>query len=486
MRFGDILGKTKILNTAFLNEEVVGLSQESKTISNGEIFFNLCEDYENSLKYSKEALERGAKFVVSQIKLPIEKLCLASDIRECFGECCCNFYDNPSKKLKIIGITGTNGKTTCAHVISEILRFAGKKVATIGTMGIEFDGQTEDYSMTTPDVDVLQKSFSQMQKSGVEYVVMEVSAHAIAQKRIHGITFDVGVLTNITQDHLDYFGSMENYKNCKLSLFVPKTMKSAVICADDESGRELLRRITLPTISYGLENPADVFAVNINGDFSHTDFYCNVLDEIYNVNTNLIGGYNVLNTLAGLSVCVNLGIDLEKAVESLRYINPVEGRFNVIKFKDKNIVIDFAHTPDGLEKVLSVAKELCMGNLYCVFGCGGNRDKDKRHKMGTIAEKYCDYVCLTDDNPRFENSLDIIKDIEKGMKKSHFVEPDRKLAIEKMVNYAKKDDVLVIAGKGGEKYQIVGDKKLDYNDFDVIYKIIKNETEKSIKEKYGN
>lgn len=215
-------------------------------------------------------------------------------------------------------------------------------------------------------------------------------------------------------------------------------------------------------------------------------FYSNVFDDVYKVETNLVGGYNILNILASLSTIASLGLDVGKAVESLKYIHPVEGRFNVIKYKGKYIIIDFAHTPDGLLNVLSTAKQICKGKLYCVFGCGGNRDSDKRSKMGAIAENLCDYVCLTNDNPRKENPAKIVEDIEKGMKKSHFVELDRQTAISKMINLSKEDDVIVIAGKGGEKYQIVGDQKLDYNDFDAVYKVINGDMKKEVKEKYGN
>ena len=308
----------------------------------------------------------------------------------------------------------------------------------------------------------------------------------IYDESVEGVKFEVGVLTNITQDHLDYFGTMENYRDCKLSFFTDEYIKSAVVSSDDESGRELLKNIKVPVLSFGLQNPADVFAVKIKGGLDGAEFYGNILDDVYKVKTNLVGEYNVSNVLASLSVMATLGFDVSKAVESLKTIKPVEGRFNVIKYKGKYIVIDFAHTPDGLENVLKTAKKICKGKLYCVFGCGGNRDSGKRPKMGAIAEKYSDYVCVTNDNPRFENPTKIASDIEKGMRKSHFVELDRQSAIEKMISLSKKDDVILIAGKGGEKYQIVGDKKLDYNDFDAVYKIIKNDVKREIKEKYGN
>ena len=481
-----LLDNRKILSGYAVEEDIKGICKDSRDVQPGDMFFDLSDSYEEGIKHCKEALQNGASFIVSENRYPLQNIGVVADVHEAFAEVCSKFYGEPSKSLKLIGITGTNGKTTCAHIISEGLKSLGKKVATVGTMGINFDGQSEDVYMTTPDADILHRKFAEMKKAGVEYVVMEVSAHALAQKRVHGLNFDVGVLTNITQDHLDYFGSMENYKNCKLSFLDPKYVKSAVICVDDESGMEFVDKCKAPCITYGIKNPADVFAINLDQNATRTKFCCNLMDDIYDVETNLVGEYNVLNTLASMSVCADLGLDMRKVVESLKYIHPVEGRFNIINYNGKHIVIDFAHTPDGLEKVLSTAKDICKGKLYCIFGCGGNRDKDKRHKMGAISEKYCDGVCISNDNPRFEDPMAIARDIEVGMKKKHFVELDRQKAIKKMIDLCQKDDVLVIAGKGGERYQIFGDEKVDYNDFDAVYKCISKEKEDLKREKYGS
>ena len=478
MKVRDIIDDERLLG---FEDEVNAVCKDSRLVKPGDIFFNL----KNSEAHAREVLNRGAVIVVGKDTFGLSRSLEVKDVRESFGKACANFYDNPAKKLKFIGITGTNGKTTCAHIISELLKYSGKKVATVGTMGVSYNGNVRDYSMTTPDADILQREFAGMVKSGVEYVVMEVSAHALDQKRVEGIHFDVGVLTNITQDHLDYFHTMENYKNTKLKFFSPRYIKSAVVCSDDESGLMLMKNCPVPAIFYGIRNPSEVFAVNIQESLNGMSFFCNALDNVVKVSTNLVGEYNVLNVLASLSVGVELGLNLEDMVKSLKFINPVEGRFNVINYQNKHIIIDFAHTPDGLKNVLETAKSLCHGRLFCVFGCGGNRDRDKRHKMGEIAEKYCDYVCLTNDNPRLEDEKEIVKDIEKGLKKSHLVEFDRYEAIRKIMSLAKADDVLVIAGKGGEKYQIIGTEKRDYNDFDAVYKVIQQNKIK-VKEEYGD
>ena len=461
----------------------IKVKRDSRMVTPGDVFYDLSESYDKGLQYVKEAISRGAEKVITERNYPFENLEIVKDVRKEFGEACAKEYGYPARALKLIGITGTNGKTTCTHIIYELLKRSHIKVARIGTMGIHYEDVDKDYDMTTPDADILQREFYEMKKRGIECVVMEVSAHAISQKRIEGLKFDIGVLTNITQDHLDYFGSMENYAKTKLSFFDSKYIKSAVVNIDDNNALSLFKEEKVPTIFYGVKNPADVFAVNVKNVASGSEFYCNVFDEVYDIKTKLFGDYNVMNVLASLSVCASLGVDMNKASEELKNIEPVEGRFNVVNIGGKKIVVDFAHTPDGLDKVLMTAKSLSPRHLYCVFGCGGNRDVDKRHKMGSIAEKYCDYVCLTDDNPRFEDEMKIISDIEEGMTKPHFVEPDRAKAIKKMFGYMQSGDIMVVAGKGAEKYQIIGDKKLNYSDFDVINGLLKKV---KAKEEYGN
>ncbi len=459
------------------------VKRDSKSVKGGDVFYDLSDNYQKGYQYAKEALERGAVKVVTERNYPLDKLEIVKDVRKEFGEACAKEYGYPAKDLRIIGITGTNGKTTCTHILYEILKGLNHKVARVGTLGVHYDDVDKDYDMTTPDADILQREFYEMKKRGIEFVVMEVSAHAISQKRIEEILFEVGVLTNITQDHLDYFGTMEKYAECKLSFFDKKYVKSAVVNIDDKYALPLFKDSKVPTIYYGVKNPADVFAVNVNCGANGSEFFCNIFDDVYDIKTKLVGEYNVMNVLACLSVCANLGLDMQKVCEKLKTINPVEGRFNVINIGGKNMIIDFAHTPDGLEKVLMTARKLSPKRLYCIFGCGGNRDVDKRHKMGAIAEKYADYVCLTNDNPRLEDENLIIKDIEKGMEKPHMVETDRAKAIEKVFKFMQSGDVVVIAGKGAEKYQIIGTQKVDYSDFDVVYSLLKNE---KTKEEYGN
>jgi len=455
--------------------DVESISQDSKDVLKGGIYFCLTDDVKKANSRCIEALQNGARVVVSKFDLSLKEHIMVDDVRKVFSTACANFYERACDGLKIVGITGTNGKTSTSHIVAQMLRRNGKKVGVIGTNGVYFDGRKYDCPLTTPDADFLHKTFFEMKKAGVEYIVMEVSAHAIDQKRIDGINFDVGVLTNITQDHLDYFKTMEEYEKTKLSFFDPSYIKCGIVCADDQLARKLLDESKVPLISYGLNNPSDVFAIDVGYFLDGSNFVANVCDEVLPISTNLVGEYNVYNSLASLAVCYALGLSPEELKLGITHAQPVEGRFNVINVGGKYAVVDFAHTPDGLYQILKSCRELTNGKLFVVFGCGGNRDRTKRSQMGKIAEEYADFVCLTDDNPRCENGDLIIQDIEKGMDKYHFVEHDRAKAIAKMLDLARRGDMVVVAGKGAEPYQEIGHQKLQYSDFDVIFNYHKNQ-----------
>ena len=449
--------------------EVKGISRDSRTAQEGDIFFCFAQDKERAEKQCQEASSRGAKFVVSQFDVPINGSIKAKDVRDLFARSCANFYGRACDDMKMVAITGTNGKTTTSHLIAEIMNRNGHKTGVIGTNGVFYGGKKFDCPLTTPDADFLHKTFREMRDDGVECVVMEVSAHAIDQKRTNGIIFDVGVLTNITQDHLDYFKTFDRYSKTKLDFFSKEHIRQGIVCGDDKLARSVAGRCDVPIKTYGITLPCDIFAIDTLCTLDGSRFVANLCDDaVLNIKTNLIGQYNVYNSLAALGVCQALGLEKKELENGLNFVMPVEGRFNVSKIDGKYVVIDFAHTPDGLEKVLKTARELTDKKVWVVFGCGGNRDSDKRPKMGKIAEDNADVVCLTDDNPRMENSQDIIGDIEAGMRKDHFVQPDREKAIRKIVGRAEEGDIVVIAGKGAEKYQEIGTQKVPYNDFDVV------------------
>lgn len=456
----------------FKGKDVSILAKDLDKVDASSVYFCLTTDLQKAKERVAMVKEKHPMLILSEIDLG-EDVVKVDDVRDLFATSCANFYQRACDDLTIVGISGTNGKTTTSYVVGEILKRNDKKVGVIGTNGVFFNGQTFACPLTTPDADFLHKTFLDMKNAGVEYVIMEVSAHSIVQKRINGINFEIGVLTNITQDHLDYFKTMDNYEKAKLSFFTSKHIKSAVVCIDDERSRHIYSVSDVPITTYGIKNPADCFAIDTCCSMNGTSFVANVCDNVMAIKTNLIGDYNVYNSLASLCVCQKLGIDDKGLARGLGYVNPVEGRFNVINYTGRHVVIDFAHSPDGLMNVLKTARSLTEQKVYVVFGCGGNRDRGKRSQMGEIAETYADYVCLTDDNPRLEKSEDIIADIESGMTKPHMIEPDRKTAIKKMIDFAQPGDIVVVAGKGAEKYQEIGTEKHPYNDFDAVYGLFK-------------
>ncbi|MBR1890318.1 MAG: UDP-N-acetylmuramoyl-L-alanyl-D-glutamate--2,6-diaminopimelate ligase [Clostridia bacterium] len=448
--------------------EVKNICKTCESATEGSVFFCFTDEETKAYKRAQTAIENGARAVLSQFDLNLPGCFCVENVREEFAYACKKFYGNACDKLKIVGVTGTNGKTTTAHIIAEILKRNGKSVGVIGTNGVFYGGHAYSCPLTTPDADFLHKTFSQMLAAGVEYVIMEVSAHAIDQHRIDGIMFDVGVLTNITQDHLDYFETMEKYAKVKASFLTSKHVRSAIVCVDDKLAYNMTLNCDVPKTTYGIDNPADTFAIDIISDINGSHFVANVCDSVMELKTNLIGKHNIYNSLGALSVCKKLGLTDRELSDGINFINPAEGRFNIFSVGGVYAVIDFAHTPDGLENVLKTARNLTDKKVFVVFGCGGERDAIKREKMGKIAEEYADVVCLTNDNPRSENPEKIVHDIEKNMKTKHFVEFDRAKAIKDMLHIAHDGDIVVIAGKGAEKTQEIGDKKIAYSDFDVI------------------
>lgn len=473
MRLSEVLeGVTS--EDKFSDVEVNDICIDSRLVKEGDLFICLKGINSDGNDFVQEALDKGAVAVVSDSK-NIKNCIQVENARKAYALSSKNFFGKKCDKMKIVGVTGTNGKTTTTHLLGEILKGAGLNVGVIGTEGAKFNGKVIDTGMTTPDPYLLHKLFAKMQEEGVEYVVMEASAHALALNKLDGINFEIGVLTNITEDHLDFFGDMKTYAKAKLDFFDKSHIKLGVVCSDDELARSLIDKTNVPILWYGLDNPSDTFAISINSNFDKTTFVCNCLDDIFNIKTNLIGRYNVENTLASITVAKALGVPRNLIQLSLCTAMPVEGRFNVIRCNGFNVVVDYAHTPDGLEKVITTAKQLTPGRVLTLFGCGGNRDKQKRPIMGRVASDNSDYVFLTSDNPRFENPRDIISEIEKGMKGDYEVEESREVAIEKALSKCQKGDTLIIAGKGGEKYQDIMGKKIAYNDFDTVYKYFRKQ-----------
>lgn len=453
------------------NLDILDITYNSKKVKKGSLFVCLCGENSDGHDFAKDAERNGAAAILceKQVQVNIPQI-VVSSTRKALSKVFSCFYDNPQNKLKIIGLTGTNGKTTTSFLIKSILEERGRKVGLIGTQGAFIGKQFFQTGLTTPDPQLLFKLLKQMVDFGVEYVVMEVSAHALALDKTEGIVFEVGVLTNLTQDHLDFFKTMENYKRAKFKLFEGNKIKSAVLNFDDEFGRKLGETITVPFLSYSLNNPSDVFAAKIGNKNGKNKFIVNILDNVFDVESNLIGEFNIYNSLAAASVAAMLGCSTKQIKNGLEKLLGVEGRLNRFNLSNGVVAfIDFAHTPDGIEQALNAIRELKFKQIITVFGCSGNRDKDKRHKMGQIAEKLSDYVVLTTDNPRFENPELILDDIEIGMEKTaHTRFVSREQAIEFALTLAKKGDCVAILGKGAETYQDINGVNVPYSDFEVV------------------
>ena len=453
------------------DEEIKEIKIDSRKVEEGDMFVCLegvCDDGNSHL------CEINCDFVAVTEKEPSGgKYVVVKDARKAYAQICENRFLRPLEGMKFVAVVGTNGKTSTAHYIDSILSFAGIKTGLIGTAGHYILGEKVGQSLTTPDPYELNELFFKMRTRGVEVVVAEVSAHAIYLEKLGDIKADVAILTNVSQDHLDYFKDFANYQSVKMSYFENGNAKRAIINVDDESGRILLKRLEgredVKTTSYGLYNPADCFAVNVIEDIDGVKFVANLADEIVDVKSSLYGEFNVYNLLGAMSVASCLGIDTQTLTHAVRTIKAVKGRFSVLHTDKGTIIVDYAHTPDGLKNLLSTARTLTKSRLITLFGCGGERDRQKRAAMGKIASEYSDFIVLTSDNPRSEDATDIIRQIEWGVTiKDVKCIVDRPEAVKFALSEMEEGDTLVLAGKGNESYLEIKGKKIPYNDFDMV------------------
>ncbi len=425
---------------------------------------------------AKKAIDNGAVAVVTDRNLSLPQQIIVEDTREAFAQIASNFYGNPSKKLKVIGITGTNGKTSTCFFIKEILNYLGIKCGIIGTVKNSWENDETDSTLTTPEPMELHKLFSQMVNSGCEYCVMEVSSQALSQKRVYGIEFCASALTNITSEHLDYHGSMDDYIKAKLELF--SFSQFACINIDDENIRRNLDNIKCKTITYStITDKADYTAKNIICNENGIKYEFVGMECISRIQSSLYGKFTVYNTLCAVSLLVKLGFAIDDITKAIEKLTSVKGRCEIVPVpKNFTVMIDYAHTPDGLSNILLSAKEMTKGKIILVFGCGGDRDKSKRVLMGKIAGELSNYAIVTSDNPRTENPLLIMNDILCGMEKAKSkiaVIENRRQAIEFALSKARKGDIVILAGKGHETYQIIGKEKIPFDERDIIKEYFK-------------
>ncbi len=459
-----------------IDVEVSGVSTNSNTLTKGSLFICLNGlDYDGH-DYVFQAEKFGASAIITEREVSTSLTqVVVENSRMAMSVIASNFYGNADKKLKLIGVVGTNGKTTTSYMIYSVLKNNGVCCGLIGTNGVFYNDNFVETDLTTPDPLTLHKIFADMVDCGISTVVMEVSAHAIYLNKMAGLAFEAGVFTNLSQDHLDFFKDMQSYKQAKIKFFEQNYCKNIVTNNDDLVGKEI-GELFPKAITYGIENPADVFAIDLCELQQSTKFIINLFDCIFEVKLNLIGSFNVYNALAASTVSALLGVKPPKVIEGIQLVSGVSGRLEKIDNANFRIFIDYAHTPDGLEKVLVSLKKTCKKRLICLFGCGGNRDKEKRQIMGEVSAKNADFTVITTDNPRFEDPMDIIHEIEKGVlkyNKNYIIIQDRKKAIEYAINKLECDDTLLVAGKGCEKYQDVLGIKTPYNDKDIVNEFLR-------------
>lgn len=476
MKLIEIFKNIKILDKKnFIpNLEIKNLSQKANATKPDSLFFCFKGVNNDGHNFYDQAIKNGAvALVVERFLDTTLPQILVKNVRNIMPKACNNFFGNVQNKIKLIGVTGTNGKTTTTHIIYEILS-TQNKAGLIGTNGVKYNSIFLPPTLTTPDTVELFYLLNAMQKEDIEYVVMEVSAHSLALNKLLGLKFEVGIFTNLTQDHLDYFKTMNKYFLSKLKFFNKKYIKTALVNIDDPYGKLLQKLTKVKTLTYGINNPSDGFAVNLQLNLTSSNYFVNVFDNVLEISSPLPCLFNVYNTLCALSCCKILGIDDADIIKAIKNLHQIDGRMNCYKLKNGAVaIIDYAHTPDGLKKVLENLKDL-NAKIITVFGCGGNRDKTKRSQMGEIAESLSDKVILTSDNPRFEEPKNIIDDILKGFKQiSPQVYLNRTQAIKQAIEISKSGDIILIAGKGAENYQEINGIKYNYNDKFVLKEFLK-------------
>ena len=460
--------------------DITSIAYDSRKVVEGGVFVCIKGYETDGHKFAQAAVANGAAVIVAEDKVDVDiPVVYVENSRRAIAELACTLYGEPSKKLSLVGITGTNGKTTITYLIKSILEAANKRVGIIGTnQNIIGDKVllTKSTTPTTPNALELQQLFTEMVHYGAEYVVMEVSSHALELDRVYGCEFDVGVFTNLTQDHLDFHKTMENYLNAKAKLF--GLSKKGVVNFDDDGGKTIVNNGDCNCIlKTGLGEGCDLRAENIKITSRGSQF-----DMVYNGKTYpamvaIPGKFSVYNALCAAGAALQLGIDIDTVIKGLASATGVVGRVEVVPTDtDYTVIIDYAHTPDGLMNIINCVKGFAEGRVITLFGCGGDRDNTKRPIMGEIAGNLSDYSIITSDNPRTENPEAIVKEIEEGIKKTngkYITITDRREAIGYALDMAKPNDVIILAGKGQETYQIIGREKFDFDERIEVYRHLK-------------
>lgn len=455
--------------------DIKGIEYDSRKVTKGSLFVAIKGYNTDGHKYIEEAISAGAAAVLAEYvegELPVPAA-ITNNTRKALAAASARLYGQSAKRLKIIGVTGTNGKTTTTYLIKQILDFAGFKTGLIGTNQNMIGTEVLKAERTTPESLELHKLFRDMEEEGVTHVVMEVSSHSLELYRTWGIDFEVGVFTNLTQDHLDFHQSMEQYLRAKAKLF--SASKTSVINADDKWGREILKGASGAVLTYGIEKKCDYKAENIRLSERGVIFSLRAEGGVHDIRLGIPGRFSVYNALAAACACLALGISIEDIIKGLIIAKGVRGRAEVVALPTPyTVIIDYAHTPDGLENIIKAVRGFARGRVITLFGCGGDRDRTKRPKMGKIAGTLSDYCIVTSDNPRTEDPNKIIDDIlegMRGMEERYTVITNRREAIEHAMNIALPGDAVILAGKGHETYQILADKTIDFDERAIVKEI---------------
>lgn len=463
-----------------LDREITGVALDSRRVRRGDLFAALRGENFDGHQFIAQAVDNGAAAILSEEEEKVAKATVVrvADTRKALAEVSDIFYDSPSRKLKLAGVTGTNGKTTVAFLLQHLLGGGGRRSGLIGTVHYSIGDRILPAERTTPEACDIQRMLGEMVDAGCRSAIMEVSSHALVQHRVHGVRFAAGIFTNLTQDHLDYHSTMKAYFEAKVLLFEQMAgwrergeteEPVAVINLDDRHGALLADRFRnrLRIATFGFSARADFRASNLHMETGGTSYQLDARGRSYLVRVPLIGRFNVYNSLAALATASQIGGGLRNAVQGLARAPQVPGRLQKVPAKRKfQVFIDYAHTPDALEKALQTLKELVRGRLLVVFGCGGDRDKAKRPLMGKAAARAADLIILTNDNPRREDPEAILKEIKQGVgSRTCEVVPDRRQAIERVVELAADGDMILVAGKGHEKVQEFADHSVPFDDY---------------------
>ena len=475
MRFTQILeGIDYILKGQ--DADISEIEYDSRRVQSGNLFCCVSGTYDDGHRYAQQAVDAGASALLVERELPIDiPQAIVPDVRLAMAEAAANFFGNPSRGMRFAGVTGTNGMTSTTYMLKTIAEQQNIKVGLIGTIHIMIGSEVMNADRTTPASVDLQRTLRRMRDAGVELVIMEVSSHSLDQKRVYGIEFDTAAFTNLTQDHMDYHKTFDNYLMAKKKLFY--SSKNAVINVDDVYAERIMEGIPAKSITFGVRNGADINATEIEITAKGVQFDLATPEGAARVNMPIPGLFNVFNAMAATGLALNLGFDLKTIKKGLESMHSVSGRLEPLSTngKDFNVFLDFAHTPDALENILKTVHTFSKGRIITVFGCGGDRDRAKRPIMGEAAGRFSDLLIVTSDNPRTEDPFDIIASIEEGVKRSgcaYKIIENRREAIRYALAKAMKDDCIILAGKGHENYQEINGVKHHFDEKEIVAELL--------------